>query len=150
MDVPEMQTLMIREVRSLADYLEPEDYGNAVNDALRETGWVLPTTTDFRIHWLKMRAKRHLFFYLASESARKFKVKQFSLDQRFKHYMILIESMDKEFEAAKEEHPEEFAGAEVYALFGSKIDAGFSYDQYGADTTYDADQDVIITPNDDS
>ena len=150
MDQSRMETYIEQEVRSLSDYLENEDYSNAVNDALRETGWTLPTTVDFRIYWIKLRAKRHLFFYLASESARKFKVKQFSLDQRFKHYMDLIKVMDEEFDAAKEEHPEEFTNADVYALFGSKIDGGFSYDKFGNDTTYDADQEVIITPNDDS
>ena len=148
MDESELKTHVQEEVRSLDDYLELVDYDNALNDALRETGWTLPTTTNFRIHWLKMRAKRHLFFYLASESARKFKVKQFSLDQRFTHYMLLIKNMDAEFETAKEEHPEEFTNAESYALFGSKIDAGFSYDQYGNDTTYDTEQKVIITPSD--
>jgi hypothetical protein len=148
MDAPDIQTLIAEEVRSLDDYLELEDYENALNDALRETGWTLPTAVNFRLHWLKMRAKRHLFFYLASESARKFKVKQFSLDQRFKHYMLLIKEMDAEFETAKEEHPEEFTNAESYALFGSKIDAGFSYDQFGNDITYDAEQKVIITPSD--
>jgi hypothetical protein len=148
MDASAVKTLIQEEVRSLDDYLELVDYENALNDAMRETGWTLPTTTDFRIHWLKMRAKRHLFFYLATESARKFKVKQFSLDQRFKHYMLLIKDMDEKFEAAKEEHPEEFTNAESYALFGSKIDAGFSYDQFGNDTTYDVEQEVIITPSD--
>jgi hypothetical protein len=150
MESADLKTLMEVEVKSLTSFLDEEDYDNAVDDALRETGWTLPTTVDFRIHWLKMRAKRHIFFYLATESARKFKVKQFSLDQRFKHYMVLIERMDKEFEAAKEEHPEEFTDASAYALFGSKIDGGYAYDQFGNDITYDADQKVIITPSDDS
>jgi len=149
METSEIKELIQEEVRTLDQFLELADYTNAVNDALRETGWSLPTSVDFRIHWIKMRAKRHLFFYLASESARKFKVKQFSLEQRFKHYMLLVKSMDEEFEAAKEEHPEEFAGAEAYALFGSKIDAGFAYDQFGSDITYDIEQEVIITPSDD-
>lgn len=148
MDAAQVKTLIQEEVRTLDTFLDPVDYANSLNDSLRETGWTLPTTSDFRIHWIKMRAKRHLFFYLATESARKFKVKQYSLDQRFKHYMVLIGNMDKEFEAAKEEHPEEFTNAESYALFGSKIDAGFSYDQFGNDTTYDAEQEIIITPSD--
>lgn len=148
MEAAEVRTLIQGEVRTLDTFLEPSDYTNAVNDALRETGWTLPTTVDFKIHWIKMRAKRHLFFYLASESARKFKVKQFSLDQRFKHYMVLVKEMDKEFEAAKEEHPELFADVDPSTLFGSKIDGGFAYDEFGNDITYDADQEVIITPSD--
>jgi len=143
----QIKTLMKQEVKSLSTYLEDEDYNNALNDAKRETGWST-YTTDFRVHWVKMRAKRHLFFYLASETARKFKVKQFSLDQRFKHYMILIKDMDLKFEQAMEEHPEEFTSADPSALFGSKIDAGFAYDAFGEDITYDIDQDVIISPSD--
>lgn len=148
MDKAQIKTLIQEEVRTLATFLELTDYENAVSDALRETGWTLPTTVAFRIHWIKMRAKRHLFFYLATESARKFKVKQFSLDQRFKHYMLLVKSMDDEFTAAQEEHPEEFTSADVSALFGTKVDAGFAYDQFGNDITYDVEQEVIITPSD--
>ena len=148
MEEGELIALIMEEVKSLSTVLEPEDYDNAVDDALRETGWTLPTTVNFRIHWLKMRAKRHIFFYLATESARKFKVKQFSLDQRFKHYMILIKDMDKNYEDAMELHPEEFTDADPSALFGSKIDAGFAYDGFGRDITYDSDQEVIISPSD--
>ena len=143
----EMMGRIKQEVKSLATYLESSDYNNALSDAKRETGWST-FTTDFKEHWIKMRAKRHLFFYLASESARKFKVKQFSLDQRFKHYMALIKKMDEEFEEAKEEHPEHFTDADVSDLFGTKLDAGFAYDDLGRDITYDSDQDVIITPSD--
>jgi len=99
-----------------------------------------------RYIWLKNRAKRHLFFYLASESARKFRVKQFSLDQRFKHYMQIIKKMDEEFLTAQEDRPEEFAGVDPSALFGHKIDAGFAYDELGRDITYDSDQDVLLNP----
>ena len=143
----EIRGLIKQEVKSLATYLESEDYENALSDAKRETGWST-FTTNFKEHWIKMRAKRHLFFYLASETARKFKVKQFSLDQRFKHYMLLIKRMDEEFKEAQEEHPEEFTSADPSALFGSKIDAGFAYDEFGRDITYDSDQNVIITPSD--
>jgi hypothetical protein len=143
----QIRTLIKQEVKSLATYLEDQDYTNALNDAKRETGWTT-FSTEFQVHWGKMRAKRHIFFYLATETARKFKVKQFSLDQRFKHYMILIKDMDLKFEEAKEEHPEEFTSADPSALFGSKIDAGFAYDSFGADITYDEDQKVIISPSD--
>lgn len=143
----EIIELVIQEVKSLSSFLENDDYTNAMSDAKRETGWST-FTTDFKIHWAKMRLKRHLFFYLATESARKFKVKQFSLDQKFKHYMTLIGAMDKEFKDVQEEHPEEFTNADPSALFGSKIDAGFAYDELGNDITYDTEQQVIITPSD--
>jgi len=144
----EMKTLVSEEVRSLANYLEDEDYTNSLADAKRETGWST-FTTDFKEFWVKMRMKRHLFFYLASETARKFKAKQFSLHQKFEHYMALIKKMDEDFKEAMEEHPEEFTSSDVYALFGSKIDAGFAYDVLGEDITYDTEQEVIITPSDD-
>ena len=148
MESADLKTLIEEEVKSLSTYLDTEDYDNSVDDALRETGWSFPTSVDFKTHWIKMRAKRHIFFYLATESARKFKVKQFSLDQRFKHYFELIKVMDKEFKDAKEEHPEHFTDADPSALFGSKIDAGFAYDVFGNDITYETDQKVIITPSD--
>ena len=53
-----------QEVKGLTSYLEEEDYDNAIDDALRDTGWSLPTTVNFNIIWIKDRAKRHLFFYL--------------------------------------------------------------------------------------
>ena len=143
----QIRTLIKQEVKSLATYLEEEDYNNALNDAKRETGWST-FSTDFKVHWGKMRAKRHLFFYLATETARKFKVKQFSLDQRFKHYMTLIKDMDLDFVQAKEDYPEEFVSVDAEHLFGTKIDAGFAYDGFGADITYDEDQTVIINPSD--
>ena len=146
MEQVEVISLLKQEVKSLSTYLEAEDYNNAIADALRETNWTFPNTSDFQIYWLKNRAKRHLFFYLASESARKFKVKQFSLDQRFKHYMQIIKRMDEEFAEAQELHPEEFTGADTFALFGHKADAGFAYDEFGRDITYDTDQQVKITP----
>jgi hypothetical protein len=146
MDKNGMIFLLKQEVRGLSSKLVANDYDNAIEDAQRETGWAFPVTVDFRIHWLKLRAKRHLFFYLASESAHKFKAKQFSLNQRFEHYTALIKNMDEEFLLAQEMHPEEFTGADVSALFGHKIDAGYAYDEFGRDITFDSDQQVIINP----
>jgi beta-galactosidase GanA len=148
MDEAGIIELIEQEVKSLSTYLDPEDYINALNDAFRETGWSCPASVSFQIHWLKMRAKRHIFFYLATESARKFKAKQFSLHQKFEHYMVIIEFMDKEFEKAKEEFPNQFTDANLEELLGSKIDAGFAYDKFGNEITYDVNQEVIITPSD--
>lgn len=148
MESAEIIELVEQEVKSLSTYLDSEDYTNALNDALRETGWSCPTSVSFQIHWIKMRAKRHIFFYLASESARKFKAKQFHLGQKFDHYMSIIKYMDEEFEKAKEEFPDQFTDANLEELLGSKIDAGFAYDKFGNEITYDVNQEVIITPSD--
>ena len=145
----EFEILLEKEVKGLSTVLDIEDYQNAASDAARETGWSFPATNDEVIYWLKSRAKRHLFFYLMSESAHKFKVKQYSLNQRFDHYRDIIEYMDVQWQQFLEE------GAllledPVY-IGGTKIDAGFQYEPLtGRDTTYDTDNEVIFQPNENS
>lgn len=146
----EMEEKLEEEVKGLSTYLEGDDYTNACNDAARETDWSFPVTTNFKILWMKNRAKRHLFFYLYSESAHKFKYEQINLNQRFDHYDKIIKRMDEDFAAALEANPEEFAGAEAYELFGTKSDAGFQYDPItGKDITYNDDNKVVFTPGGD-
>ena len=144
----ELKELLALELKSLKDKVDSNDYDNAVNNAQRDTGWTCPVTVAFQIQWLKERAKRWLFFFLWSESAHKFKFEQINLQNRFEHYQILIKYMDEQFEAAKEENIAEFAGAQSYELFGTKIEAGFQYDEIGQDTTYNDDNLVIIEPGD--
>lgn len=145
----EMIDQLIEEV-SITALTEPTDYENAVDSASRETEWAFPVSTDFKTHWMMERAKRHLFFSLATQTARKFKVKQISLDHKFDHYFKLIKYMDEAFKEIVEERPDEFANVEAYKLFGSKIDAGFAYDPLGRDLTYGADQQVIVKPDETS
>jgi hypothetical protein len=136
----DMVDLVKAEVKSLSSKLAEDDYTNAIEDAKRETGFGLPTDDPFRILWLKNRAKRHLFFYLMSESAHKFKYDTINLNQRFEHYMSLITMMDQQFEKVMEDNPELF-GDEVLAAYlygGMKVDAGFIYDYLGRDVTYKA------------
>jgi len=144
----ELKELLALELKSLKDKVDSNDYDNAVNNAQRDTGWTCPVTVAFQIQWLKERAKRWLFFFLWSESAHKFKFEQINLQNRFEHYQILIKYMDEEFEAAKEENIAEFAGAQPYEMFGTKIEAGFQYDEIGNDTTYNDDNLTIIEPGD--
>lgn len=147
----EMEEKLEEEVKGLSTYLEGDDYTNACNDASRETGWSFPVTTNFKIQWMKDRAKRHLFFYLFSESAHKFKYEQINLQHRFEHYKIIIEKMDTDFKEALDANPQEFAGAEDYEMFGTKADAGFQYDPVtGKDTTYDDDNKIVFTPGGDA
>jgi len=146
MDIDALIELLQQEVKSLTRYLAMEDYENSVADAIRETGWRPPFSTDFRAYWIKQRAKRHIFFYLMSESAHKFKFEQINLQHRFEHYYKLIQTMDTAFMEAKEEFPDEFVDADnISAMFGSKIDAGFSYSPAGEDTTYFDDNFVSHT-----
>jgi hypothetical protein len=140
MDKATLTTLITQEVKGLSTNLAAEDYSNAIDDALRETAWSLPVTDDFKIYWLKQRSKRHLFFYLMSESAHKFKVKQLALNQRYDHYKDLIVQMDKDFLAIIESRPEMFtellnSGVDTYKLFGQVAGPGFEYDEVGNDIT---------------
>ena len=143
-----MINVIKEEIKGLSSRLEEEDYVNAVNDAARETGWPLPVSGDTKIKWFKERAKRHIFFMLLSESAHKFKFKQYNLQHRFEHYRSIIRTMDREYINAIEEHPEKFANVSASQLFGHKIDAGFKYDNVGRDLTYDSDNVVQVGPKD--
>jgi len=130
------------ELKGLSKYLVTVDYENAVNDALRETGWTFPMSSTTMEYWVKTRSKRHIFFYLMSESAHKFKYDVISLDQRFLHYKAIIEQMDKEWANFTLDNPELFIdNAEDW--FCTKIDAGFAYDEVGTDLSYDPNVSVI-------
>ncbi|MCK5862449.1 MAG: hypothetical protein KAH38_08180 [Candidatus Hydrogenedentes bacterium] len=149
--------LLTQEMKGLSNYLEDVDYTNAVSDALRETGWSFDLSNGFQEYWAKQRAKRHLFFYLMSESAHKFKYEQINLQHRFDHYSSLIATMDDLFKEALEEHPEEFLDAlglgdsnTLAGIMGTKVDAGFQYNGAGEDTTYDAENVVQHFPNEQS
>jgi len=136
-----------QEVKGLSTYLVDNDYENAADDAARETGWTYPVSDNFKIHWMKQRIKRHLLFYLYTESAHKFKYKQINLQHRFDHYDKMLEKLDLAFTAAIEERPDLFAGVSISHLFGTKIDAGFSYESLtGKDTTYRDSQEVVFGP----
>lgn len=137
-----------QELKGLSSKVVYDDYNNAVSDALRELGWVLPNTDDFQILWIKNRSKRYLFFMLMTEASSKFKFEQINSQQKFDHYQSLVNEMDKEFERVKKEMPHKFAGVSAVHLFGTKIDAGFASDSLGNDVTYEAENVLVITPSD--
>ena len=150
----ELVDLLSREVSGLATDLDLEDYVNGVSAAERETGYSMPQTTSFRIELLRKRSIRHVLYSLLLGAARKFRAGEFHLNQRFKHYREIVLDLDKEYEKFQEDHPEEFmlssVSDEAIKLFGSQIDAGFSSDHLGRDTTYTDDNEVIVTPNESS
>ena len=47
-----------QEVKTLDNYLDSVDYENALSDAIRETGWSFPITSDFRAYWIRARMKK--------------------------------------------------------------------------------------------
>lgn len=135
------------EVKNLDTYLERDDYVNSLGDAQAETGWTLPQDDTLKLLWLKKRAKRHIFFYLYTESAHKFKYKQINLQQRFEHYAEILKVMDEEFVAFQEDRPDLFGDVSPFHAFGTKIDAGFAYEgQTGKDITYSKVNEVDFTP----
>ena len=137
----ELLALLPTEIKGLSNYLVSVDYENAVNDAIRETGWALPVVgynaqqSALVELWLKSRAKRHLFFYLMSESAHKFKYDVIFLNQRFDHYSTIIKQMDDNWNQFINDYPELFI-TNASDWFGTKVDAGFAYEETGEDITY--------------
>ena len=147
----ELTTAIQQELKDLSSEFIVEDYTNAIDEAERDTGWATPYGTAFKETWIKRRTKRHLFSYLQTVTAGDFKYKTIHLDQPFKHYTELIKTMDEDFAKIMEEEPHQFAGVSAYEMFGNVVNAGFaSAPQTGRDITYDEDQSVIITPNEDS
>jgi len=143
----EMAALLQQELKGLSSSIEDDDYTNAILAAERDTGWSLPQTADFKLTWLISRSKRHLFFYLLSQSAEDFRFKNIFLNHQFDHYSKLVDRMDKDFNVAIEDNALEFAGVAATEIAGTKIDSGFGYQgQTSRDYTYDEDNEVIITP----
>lgn len=140
MDATSLQAQLVIELKGIASNFVTSDYTTAFTNAANETGWTLPISSDsFRELWFKERAKRWLFFALMTENVESFKVNQLSLNQQFDHLKYLVDQMDKAFEQLKEDNPEKFScsGIDVTAFFGQVAPAGFTYDDFGADTTYD-------------
>lgn len=132
------------EVKNLTNYLDDEDYERAAADAEGETGMELPiddSTADGKkkLYWFKERVKRHLFFYLYSESAHKFKYEGINLQQRFEHYKVILKDMDKAWKEAQEEFFDLFNDIEPHKMFGEVVSPGFVYDGLGRDLTYESE-----------
>jgi len=136
-----------QELLGLEDNFEPQDYDNAVASAQAETGWTIPVATGFKELCIIDRIKRHLIYMLFFSNAEKFRVKDYLLQQRFEHYQTLLRLMDNTYERWKTQHPTDFASVDAFRIFGTKVDAGFSYDEVGRDTTYSSDNIVKHKPD---
>ncbi|MDD2277397.1 MAG: hypothetical protein PHP56_12795 [Smithellaceae bacterium] len=131
----ELITLLTAEIKGLSVDVVSADYTNAVSEAQLETGWTLPVTDNFQVLWIKRRAKRHLIYMLCTESARKFKVDQISLGDRFKHYVEIIKMEDRAFKEAMEDRPDLFCGISAQAYFGQQVGTCHAYDELGREIT---------------
>jgi len=145
----ELIDLLTDELKGLASDLADVDYENAIDAALRDTGWSLPQTSSFKEKWLISRSKRHLFFFLQTEAATQTRYHHFHIHQKFDHFERLITRMDEDFEKAMEDVAHEFVGVSVAQTMGTKIAAGFAYgSQTGRDLTYGDNNQVVIQPDD--
>jgi hypothetical protein len=134
-DRDELIVMVQGRLKGLSSQFSDDDYDAAVDDAGEELGWSLPTTDRFKLHWFKLRARRHLISYLLAESANKFSVDQIKLNQKFTNLHDLVKQMDEDYHRAQEESPELFSGADSSRIF-KMVPAGFRNDWLGRDTTY--------------
>jgi len=107
----------------------------AIDQSLSELKWPLPNSDSFQCHWIIERTRRHILYIVAINHAHKFQYKQIRLNQRFDHYMKLIEKMDQEFANAMDLNPGKFP-AEAGAWLTEYRPCDFVYDQIGRDLTY--------------
>jgi len=147
MDDSALKVLLYSEMKGLSDRFIDSDYDNAIDDAERET-WSLPVTTNFRIFWLKRRAKRHLLSYLQNEYIDKIQHGETKFQQRFDHLVAVLKSEDDAFTAVQDERPDEFANVSATHLFGTYIKTGFQYDSVGNDLTYEESNEPEFSPSD--
>jgi hypothetical protein len=146
--------VITREIKALSSNFDSDDYADAVDQSERDTGFAFPNTNTFQIDWLLKRTKRALYFSLLTENTESFKFKTINLQDKFKNLKDIVAIMDNEFKEAIETYSDLFPnvgvlrGIDGYKLFGTKIDAGFAYDEQGRDITFDPNQLVQFNPND--
>jgi len=150
MNQAEMLTLLKLELRDTATQFTDNELGACIDTSERETGFSLPTSENFRIHWVKERAKRACFYMLLIDNAPKVRYEQIYLQQKYDHYNKIIAQMDKDFAKAVKDNGLEFSGIDVddlYKMFGSNISSGFAYsDITGEDITYEDYMKVVTSP----
>lgn len=133
-DINELKTTVLSAAGGLGGYLETDQLDFAADQAVRELGFSFPVTNNTREYWLIERSKRHVLDVLRTASAYKFRYKQIYLNQRFEHLNTLLEKMDEEFKEALNNEPD-LLGVDVSTTFGTYIENGFIYDQFGQDVS---------------
>lgn len=133
------QTDLVDMTRNLmggsVERVSDEGYDEATAQVEREIGITsYPVTDDTLCYWAVERLRRHVTYILMVESAHKFQYKQIHIEHRFKHYIQLIDKMDKEWENAMDDNPHLFGS--TFTTFCSLLDPGFVYDSLGRDITY--------------
>lgn len=140
MGMDELLSALRLHLKGLAELFDDPMLSEALSSAIKELGWTVPTTSSFQQYWLLERAKRACVSMMCLDTAYAFKFKQINLQHRFDHFIELIKEMDKQFELAKKEHPDEFVddasiaamtATERISSFGDYHGAGFAYDVAG-------------------
>lgn len=145
-DVDDLIDAIKIQLSTLSTLITEDGYSLICDQTLQELGWSYPMTTPTKVLWAIKRGTRYAIYLLLLVSASKFKYKQVNLQHRFEHYYKLIETMDEEFATAMATDIGTFAGVEAFRMFGTKIDAGFTYGFDGKDETYDYDKFVNFAP----
>jgi hypothetical protein len=145
-DSDELTDALKIQLSTLATLITDDGYELVSDTVVQELGWDYPVTTPAKVLWMIKRGTRHSLNLLRLASANKFKYKLVNLQNRFEHFQKLIEDMDKEFADAMIAEASLFSDTPLYALFGTKIDAGFSYRKDGKDETYFEDRYVNFSP----
>lgn len=119
-----------------AERVTQDGFTQAVTQTQGDVGFsTYPIDDDTICYWAVERMRRHCLYILMVESAHKFQYKQIHIEHRFKHYIQLIEKMDRDWLAAIENNPDQFGS--VYSELCHYLEPGFVYDQLGRDITYE-------------
>jgi len=126
---------IVREIhtsfRGLDNVLTSEDYLQAVQDAVHETGWSFPIKDNDKCYWIKERAKRHMMSYLMLEAASKFNIKGINLAQRFDHYKAVVNDCDTRWASFLEANPNLLIDAPAAQTLSHYTGSGMFYDKLG-------------------
>lgn len=117
------------------DKVSDGGYEQSAAQAELELDLTYPVTDTTLSYWIVERLRRHVLYVLMVESAHKFQYKKIHIDNRFKHYIQLIEKMDQDWLDAMDENPDLFGS--VYSDFSFYLTPGFVYNKLGEDITYD-------------
>ncbi len=123
---------------SSAELLGSGEYEYAAYQALNELGFKYPIESRTLQLWGIERGKRHAIDILRIQAAHRFKYKQLSLNHRFNHYNAILKEMDDKFDKAKDSDLELSFGEDdnlIAGSYGTYIENGFVYDQFGNDIT---------------
>ncbi len=147
-DRENLQLMVFNRLGEAADLLrgedpkdEDHDVAYAVGSAILELDLSFPLSNRTLEFWAFERGKRHAYDIIRSSAAKKFRYKQIHMQQRFEHFSVMIDKMDADYMYALETDSVLMNHVGILSGRGEKfftyIRAGFVYDQFGNDVTYE-------------